>query len=414
MFYVSWKFSLLWLILYEHWCNYRNYYTKLRKYITCNSWLLFRWQHGPLSIIVHKQNIGILGQWTLDTNSSDVQLFLEDDLVVSPYFYIFLKKAISFYYVNRSNYDSRLFGLSLQHQTTVVGRRTGFPIQSMQEELNMTGAPPFFKYQLLGESCSICNMPISKSWNLGTWGAVFFPEHWLAFLNWLETVNIEDLRAACTPGNFISTEWWVQRGHAKMWTPWFIRFAFERGWYSLYTNFPKQEAFAINYREAGLNFNTTRGPMNSLVTKLEPSFHFNFTKDLPIFDFHFAKVEKASLLAFRSSLWHPTYFVNQCYTRAKKSNISTIRITHTLMYKQRNKTSMHIKHVNVHPNHSENIHFQLLKEMQIFLFYGSSKHIVLLEIMTVLFSTLLLAFLWVCFVNRRRMSRKWKQKKRIR
>ncbi|CAF2971171.1 unnamed protein product, partial [Rotaria sp. Silwood2] len=106
-----------------------------------------------------------------------------------------------------------------------------------------------------------------------------------------------------------------------MWTPWFIRFAFERGWYSLYTNFPNKKAFAISYREAGLNFNRTWGPMNSLVTKLEPSLHFNFTSKLPIFDFHFANIEQAALLAFRSSLWHPTHFVNQCYVDGSIANV---------------------------------------------------------------------------------------------
>ncbi|CAF4706202.1 unnamed protein product, partial [Rotaria socialis] len=131
-----------------------------------------------------------------------------------------------------------MFGLSLQHQHTVLGQRTSFRIRSIGKELNETGAPVFFKYQLLG-----------------TWGAVFFPEHWHAFLKWIAAVKIDDMEAGCTPSGLVSTQWWMERYRTgRIWETWFIRFSFERGWYSLYTNFPNREAFAVSYRESGLNF----------------------------------------------------------------------------------------------------------------------------------------------------------------
>lgn len=216
--------------------------------------------------------------------------------------------------MNQSNYDSRMFGLSLQHQHTILGQRTGFPIRSIDKELNGIGAPAFFKYQLLGELLVVFffSMLLYIAF-VGTWGAIFFPAHWHAFLEWIKTVRLDDMQAGCTPSGLLSTQWWVERHlTGRMWTQWFIRFAFERGWYSLYTNFPDREAFAINYRESGLNFNTTRGPMNPLVEKLQAHVHFNFTTDPPIFDYHFTRLDQPTLLALRSHLWHRSHFVNQC------------------------------------------------------------------------------------------------------
>lgn len=112
---------------------------------------IYRWPHGPLSIIKHTKHIGLLGQWTIGTDHPEVQIFFEDDLVVSPDYYIFIKEAIKFYYLNQSNYDSRMYGLSLQHQHTVVGQKTGRPMKVIEKELIDADSPTFFKYQLLGK-----------------------------------------------------------------------------------------------------------------------------------------------------------------------------------------------------------------------------------------------------------------------
>ncbi|CAF4405830.1 unnamed protein product [Rotaria socialis] len=285
----------------------------------------FRWSHGPLSITVHKKHVGLFGQWTLANNHQDVQLVLEDDIEVSPHFYIFLKQAINFYYMNQSNYDSRMFGLSLQHQHTVLGQRAGFPMRSIDKELNETGAPVFFKYQLLG-----------------TWGAVFFPEHWHAFLKWIATVKLDDMQAGCTPSGLVSTQWWMERYRTgRIWETWFIRFSFERGWYSLYTNFPNREAFAVSYRESGLNFNKTRGPMNPLVKYFQPHIHLNFTKNPPIFDFHFTRINPSTLLTIRSNLWHRHHFVNQCHIVDNNSHLeNTTKTTTNLLSPNHKKISV--------------------------------------------------------------------------
>ena len=142
---------------------------------------------------------------------------------------------------------------------------------------------------------------------------MFFPNHWRAFLQWMATVSLDNMEAACTP-NLLLTKWWVERYRTgRVWTPWFVRFVFEKGWYSLYTNFPNRESFATSYREGGLNFNTTRGPMNSLIQQFLPSVHLNFTRTPPIFDYHFNRIHQPALLGIRSNLWHRRFFPNQCF-----------------------------------------------------------------------------------------------------
>lgn len=133
------------------------------------------------------------------------------------------------------------------------------------------------------------------------------------FLQWIATVRLDDMQAACTP-NLLLTKWWVDRHLAgRVWTPWFVRFVYEKGWYSLYSNFPNRESFATSYREGGLNFNTTRGPMNSLVEQFQPSVHLNFTHNPPLFDYHFTRIYQPDLLSIRSNLWHRNFFTNQCF-----------------------------------------------------------------------------------------------------
>ena len=122
------------------------------------------------------------------------------------------------------------------------------------------------------------------------------------------------MQAGCTPGGLQSTQWWTERYRTgKMWTPWFIRFVFERGWYSLYTNFPNREALIVSSYDGADNFNVTQEQMNHLVKRIQPHLHLNFTKNPPIFDYHFARIDKPALLSIRPNLWHQNYFINQCH-----------------------------------------------------------------------------------------------------
>ncbi len=94
---------------------------------------------------------------------------------------------------------------------------------------------------------------------LGTWGTVMFPEHWSTFTSWLKTRGFQHTQGTsslgfqpCVP-TLLSNTWW-QTKPKRVWSQWFVRFAFERGWYSLYSNFRNQSSVVVNFREGGLNF----------------------------------------------------------------------------------------------------------------------------------------------------------------
>lgn len=117
------------------------------------SLFLLRWPHGPLHIVFHDQHMGLFKQWTIFSNHSEIQLFLEDDLIVSTDFYVFVKEAIKFYYLDDKNYDENTYGLSLQNQHTILGRTDKGKLPNMEAILENLGMPTFFRYQLLGSSC---------------------------------------------------------------------------------------------------------------------------------------------------------------------------------------------------------------------------------------------------------------------
>ncbi|CAF4327135.1 unnamed protein product, partial [Rotaria magnacalcarata] len=229
-----------------------------------------------------------------------------------------------------------------------------------------------------------------------TWGAVFFPEHWRAFLEWITTIKIENIEEGCTPGGLLSTQWWVSRHLAgRMWTHWFIRFVYERGWYSLYTNFPNREALIVCYRESGLNFNVTRGPMNPIVEHLQSNVHLNFTKHLPVFDYHFSLIDQPALLSIRHNLWHRHYFINQCRIIEENHKVAPKLI------KPKSNTPTHIKGVENKTRIIRSIHNPLLEEVTLPPSSDCFKWFLLFELIFV-FPVVLLIVLGACVINRKK------------
>jgi len=197
------------------------------------------------------------------------------------------------------------------------------------EELNRTAEAralqgidrEYFRYQLVG-----------------TWGGVFFPQHWREFLIWLrekQFVNAEGISPIfqpCVPG-LIGNDWWKAKPH-KVWSQWFARFAFEKGWYNLYTNFPDQLSLVGNFREGGENFAVAKGLMNEMVDNINtppgsPLYERIHTAPLPVptskiplYDFHFNEQNGAgAALKSRLAVWgNPLTFPNQCITMKEYSN----------------------------------------------------------------------------------------------
>lgn len=53
----------------------------------------------------------------------------------------------------------------------------------------------------------------------------------------------------------------------RIWTPWFIKFIHERGYFNLYTNFMNERALCVSHRDIGVNYGKSVGPDSFLVDK---------------------------------------------------------------------------------------------------------------------------------------------------
>lgn len=82
----------------------------------------FDWPHGKKLLHYRHKNIGVKGQWIESwwpTSDNQFVYIIEDDIVVSKYWYKIVKQDIIKYYYE-SNDDS-LFGISTQKLTNALG-----------------------------------------------------------------------------------------------------------------------------------------------------------------------------------------------------------------------------------------------------------------------------------------------------
>lgn len=122
----------------------------------------FSWSYGDKEVVVHTKNLGlrehVLRCGDISQEYGSV-ILLEDDLVVSPTFYSFSCKALSYYVA-----DSRIAGISLYSQ------RLNETAQCVFEPVNN------------GFSIFMSRMPSS-------WGQAFTASQWRLFRDWLGNRN---------------------------------------------------------------------------------------------------------------------------------------------------------------------------------------------------------------------------------
>ena len=279
----------------------------------------FQWHHGPSAVVQQEQHKGLVGQWTTGwqpaASNTEILLVLEDDTVVSPHYYAFTRKMVQTYYLDPEQYDPRMFGFALQLQHTILGETLKERYGSRRVQDIVPRDSLLYRYQLVG-----------------TWGGVFFPQHWREFVTWLREKQFQPASGTsalgfkpCVPC-VLSNEWWANRT-AKVWSQWFVRFAYEQGWYNLYTNFPpdpsqsspafdsNHTALVGNFREAGDNFNHTKGLMNPLLLTLSDDLLRPLPplSSLPLYDLHFHPVASPAQLSLRNAIYNEQ-FVPACWT----------------------------------------------------------------------------------------------------
>lgn len=200
----------------------------------------FIWRHGQKTIRHRIRKGGlmpaIVESW-YPSNNDEYAVLLEDDIEVSPLFYVWSKYAILKYRYSGNNEASRLmYGISLYAPRNL--------------ELVPAGRVTFDPNSVLLPAGYAEHMPYASQVPC-SWGGVYFPEHWREFHSYLVR-RLEDLslpkdhqhRLISVPGSR-SDKW------KKSWKKYFIELVYLRAYVMLYPNFEEFEAFSTNHVEFG-------------------------------------------------------------------------------------------------------------------------------------------------------------------
>lgn len=200
----------------------------------------FIWPHGPKEIHYRAQNAGLQGQWLeawWPASDHEFAFMVEDDMRLSPLYFKYVKQIIETYYLNPSNHDPTVYGISLQRPRLVPGKHGN--------RLQVDNSTRLFLYQLVG-----------------TWGQLLFPRPWKEFRIWYDTHRSKNLKPLL---DGMITTGWYHRSRERIWTPWFIMFVHSRGYFNLYTHFMDEQALSVSYRDKGVNTKKEAGPDSNLI-----------------------------------------------------------------------------------------------------------------------------------------------------
>ncbi|MCO5548395.1 hypothetical protein L7F22_001852 [Adiantum nelumboides] len=276
----------------------------------------FTWIHGPKEIHYRIQNAGLQGQWLeawWPTSDNEFAFVVEDDMYLSPLYFKYLTQVIETYYYNPSNYDPTVYGISLQRPRFVpvaclshkkraslcccifillvyygsshfmLSRGKGFINSSctchkngsitllvclgLLIEPTVIAIINFFYFVSIagkhGNQLRVDNATHLFLYQLvGTWGQLLFAKPWKGFRLWYDVHKSKNLKPLLE--GMVTTGWYHRSGE-RIWTPWFIKFAYCKGYFNLYTHFSNEQALSISYRDKGVNTKKEAGPDSALI-----------------------------------------------------------------------------------------------------------------------------------------------------
>ena len=207
--------------------------------------LKFNWPFGEKSIKKYSKQKGLAMAWFnawYPKNSFDLGIIFEDDIIVSPWWYKWLKNAWKLY-LNRND----IAGITLQRQSLIP------TVPHKKREIINNNEP--FLYALVG---SIGFSP--------------HPVQWKKFIDWIHKIDLDTFNVSI-PG--LVTSKWYKKG--KMWTQHFIYFCKYYQLYTLYVNLPQKRSLAEHYQEKGVHFQKTLGPIHKVAENISLIFpkHLN-------------------------------------------------------------------------------------------------------------------------------------------
>lgn len=277
----------------------------------------FWWSHGTKEIMYRSQNVGLQAQWIESwwpANLDEFAFIVEDDVEVSNLYYRFLRTVIATYYYNPEQYDPSVYGISLQRPRFVPGKG-GLP-------LKVNSTKNLFLYPLVG-----------------TWGQLLFPKQWKEFRLWYDDHKSRGERPVLE--GMVTNSWYKKLGE-RIWTPWFVKFVYARGYFNLYTNFVDERALSVSHREPGSNYKTAAGPDSQLVDTMDAGndtmlWVMSPSKSLPQFDFCFRDVKIWSLARTSTelSLMLASMEMNDSVLLVNTINVHSVLVRNWLCHMER-------------------------------------------------------------------------------
>ena len=200
----------------------------------------FVFTHGEKYVITSAESLGLAAAWYTawipDMNEFANAIILEDDILLAPTWYAWLKRAWEAYGDRRD-----LAGISLMRQVLIPA------VPHRQHELVNDHKP--FLFSLVG---SIAFSPHPAVWN--------------EFISWV--TSIERSFDVTTPG-LVTSDWWNILDKRHMWTQHFIYFTLCRDLYTLYINVRDQKTIASHVRAKGEHYDRSYGPDFALATRID-------------------------------------------------------------------------------------------------------------------------------------------------
>ncbi len=216
----------------------------------------FSWEHGKKQLILHEENLGlkkhVLSCGDLSREYGSV-ILLEDDLYVSPAFYLFAKEALAF-----AGQDDRIGGISLYNHLLNVHVREPFAaIHTPYDNW-------YFQFA-------------------SSWGQAFTDTQWKGFKTWLKTHDNTELAAEDVPGNVSS---WSDRS----WLKYYIKYLIETDRFFLYPSVSYTTNFGDEGTHASEAVNDLQVPLSGRREKDHPFFFAKPDETGSIYDAFFENI----------------------------------------------------------------------------------------------------------------------------
>ena len=209
----------------------------------------FLWEHGRKKIIKNTKNLGHIKQWFQRPLSIKPFFIIEDDLILSPYFYSVVKKALK---NNNTSNNKDVLGFSLQKLRYVIVN-DNCKNYDPDRCIKKNGIPRNSVYFLN---------------QFSPWAPFVFSEKWNELINYYEQNEKKSKKVIhCIP-NAISNLWYNASDTFAQY------FMYEKGYFLMFFNTINE--ISHNFLEKGLHFSGKKMAMNYTL--------FNITENELVFE----------------------------------------------------------------------------------------------------------------------------------